>query len=201
MENVQPGDAEPATGPAVAIEQMPEDPYPSGVVFQVWSLFVRAILYGAGLGMLVIVVATVVIIPSIQPGRTEWMLALPAFLFFGGLAGAVVGAVAATGALIAVLVFAPFAPTRGPAHPITHQHSGVGRGQAQRRALVSGVGAAVLVCAGWIVFVVFVRSEYSPILALLPAVIGGAVSGGLAWSSVRRWERAQLGRPSAPGSR
>lgn len=189
------------TGLVGTQDQPTVDRYPDGVVFRVWSMFVRAIVYGAGLGMLVVTVATGV---TVTQSGWGWLGALPAFLFFAGMAGAVVGTVAATGALIAVLVFAPFEPARSttregsenalPEAPgehlgAPHLHPEV----ADRRAVVAGIGAAVLVGAGWIVFARSAWMSTSPGAILVIALVGAVFAGVMAWLSVRRSERALSG--------
>ncbi len=226
MEQTPPGKTASSSDMVNPTGHMPEDRYPDGVIFRVWLMFGRAIIYGAGLGVLA--VAVLLVISIVQDGWTQWLAATLMFMFFGALAGAVVGTVAATGALIAVLIFAPFGaralsregrgvtlprlgedrlgqerlredrlgqdrlgPERlGEDHTGTrHVHNDVTSGLARRRARAAGIGAAVLVCFAWIFFLRGTWVSPSVAMVLVPAVVGSAVAGVLAWIAVRRSER------------
>ncbi|WP_111718914.1 hypothetical protein [Homoserinimonas sp. OAct 916] len=201
MEHTPPGNTASSSGMVNPTGHMPEDRYPDGVVFRVWLTFGRAIIYGAGLGVLA--VAVLLVISIVQDGWTQWLAATLTFVFFGALAGAVVGTVAATGSLIAVLIFAPVGarpisregredvlPRLREEHTGTpHVHHDGASGLARRRARAAGVGAAVLVCFGWIFFLRGTWVSPSVAMVLVPAVVGAAVAGVLAWIAVRRSER------------
>ena len=79
MDNAEVDDTVVSAGPADACDQVRADPYPDGTVFRVWSLFARAISYGAALG--VAFAAVVTVIGAVQSGGT-WFWALPAIALF-----------------------------------------------------------------------------------------------------------------------